>query len=64
MIRDYYPLILHKYQEVENKQLLWELIKMEIRAETIRFPKRKMNQDSKICNDVVSINPCYRNTKV
>ena len=34
-------MIEHKYQDVENKQLLWELIKMEIRAETIRYSKTK-----------------------
>jgi len=32
LIQDYYPCILQKYAEVNNKQLLWELIKMEIRS--------------------------------
>ena len=41
IIKDYYPFILQKYAELDNKQLLWELIKMEIRSETIRYPKRK-----------------------
>ena len=40
-MKDNYPLIENKYQAVENKQLLWELIKMEIRAETIRYSKTK-----------------------
>jgi hypothetical protein len=56
-----------KYADVNNKQLLWELIKMEIRSETIRYSKGKTKQsktresaiqsiieelDSNICNDV------------
>ena len=40
LIKDNYPLIGHKYQDVENKQLLWELIKMEIRAETISTARK------------------------
>jgi len=58
---------LQKHADVTDKQLLWELIKMEIRSETIRYSKRKSKQsktresaiqsriaqlDSKICNDV------------
>ena len=39
LIKDSYPSIEQKYQDVENKQLLWELIKMEIRTETIRYSK-------------------------
>ena len=30
-----------KYEEVKNPQLLWELIKMEIRSLTIKFSKQK-----------------------
>ena len=41
LIKDSYPSIEHKYQDVENKKLLWELLKMEIRAETIRYSKTK-----------------------
>ena len=67
LIKDYYPCILQKYAKVNNKQLLWELIKMEIRSETLRYSKGKSKQskmresiiqsrieelDSKICNDV------------
>ena len=67
LINDYYPCILQKYADVTDKQLLWELIKMEIRSETIRYSKRKSKQiktcesaiqsrieqlDSKICYDV------------
>ena len=41
LIKDYYPCILQKYAEVDDKQLLWELIKMEIRSETMCYCKRK-----------------------
>jgi len=44
LIKDYYPCVLQKYAEVNNKQLLWELIKMEIRSETIRYSKGKSKQ--------------------
>jgi len=33
-----------KYRELEEKELLWEMIKMEIRATTIIFTKRKAKQ--------------------
>ena len=36
-----YPQILEKYSEVTEKQLLWELIKMELRSETIKYSKEK-----------------------
>jgi len=36
LIKDCYPCILQKYAEVNNKQLIWELIKMKIRSETIQ----------------------------
>ena len=67
LIKDFYPYILQKYADVTDKQLLWELIKMEIRSETIQYSKRKSKQsktresaiqsrmeqlDAKICNDV------------
>ena len=67
LIKDCYPHILQKYANVDNKQLLWELIKMEIRSETIRYSKGKSKElkkqeiviqgrieelDSKICNEV------------
>ena len=38
------PKILAKYQEVESHQLLWELIKMEFRSETISYPKAKRKE--------------------
>ena len=41
LIRFLYPQILEKYKDVENKQLLWELIKMEIRSKTISYSKSK-----------------------
>ena len=34
-----YPQILVKYSEVTKQQLLWELIKMELRSETIKYSK-------------------------
>ena len=37
----YYPQIHEKYTDVKDKQLLWELIKMEIRMETIKYSKEK-----------------------
>ena len=37
----YYPQIHEKYTDVKDKQLLWELIKMEIRMETIKYSKDK-----------------------
>ena len=45
LIKDYYyPCILQKHADVTDKQLLWELIKMEIRSETIRYSKGKSKQ--------------------
>ena len=35
-----YPQILGKYKDVESKQLLWELIIMEIWSKTISYSKR------------------------
>ena len=67
LIKDYFSCILQKYAVVDDKQLLWELIKMEIRSETMRYCKRKKmlsktresaiqgrleELDAKICNDV------------
>ena len=41
-----YPQIHEKYTDVKDKQLLWELIKMEIRMETIKYSKEKrISQD-------------------
>ena len=68
LIEFYYPQILVKYHEVTDKQLLWELIKMELRAKTIKYSKEKRSQlrneekalqeelqelDRKICNNDV-----------
>ena len=62
-----YPEILEKYKDLENKRLLWEMIKMEIRAFTISYSKKKRREakqreielqneinelDQKICNDL------------
>ena len=52
LIKDYYPCILQKYAEVNNKQLLWELRKMEIRSETISYFKGKSKQ-SKMCESII-----------
>ena len=43
-IRQEYNHIKSKYEEVENVQLLWELIKMEIRSYTIKYTKQKSFQ--------------------
>ena len=47
LIRFIYPQIREKYKDVESKQLLWELIKMEIRAKTIKFSKSKRSEVKK-----------------
>ena len=43
MVRDqsYYPFLRNKYKNVKDIQLLWELLKMEIRSATISFAKGK-----------------------
>ena len=41
LIKGSLPRILEKYHEVECYQLLWELIKMEFRSETINYSKTK-----------------------
>ena len=66
LIEFYYPQILVKYREITDKQLLWELIKMELRAKTIKYSKEKRSKlrneekalqeelqelDGKICNN-------------
>ena len=40
-IRELVPQIREKYSFVQDKQLFWELIKMEIREKTISFAKQK-----------------------
>ena len=44
LITECLPRILAKYQEVESHQLLWELIKMEFRSETITYSKAKRRE--------------------
>ena len=66
-----YPWTLEKYKDVESKQLLWELIKMELRAKTMNYSKKKTPEvkkrkivlqhnldelDYKICNEA-DLNP-------
>ena len=61
----YYPQIHEKYADLKDKQLLWELIKMEMRMKAIRYSKEKryklkkheltlqkelQDLDNKICN--------------
>ena len=41
LINFIYPWTLEKYKDVESKQLLWELIKMELRAKTMSYSKKK-----------------------
>ena len=71
LINFIYPRTLEKYKDVESKQLLWEVIKMELRAKTMSYSKRKRAElkmreivlqhnldelDYKICNDA-DLNP-------
>ena len=44
MITTQIPEFVSKYQELTDKRLLWDLIKMEIRASTIIFAERKAKQ--------------------
>ena len=44
LITECFLRILAKYQEVESHQLLWELIKMEFRSETITYSKAKRRE--------------------
>ena len=44
LITECLPRILVKYQEVESHELLWELIKMEFRTETIQYSKAKRQE--------------------
>jgi len=37
----FYPQIHEKHVDVKDKQLLWELIKMELRTKTIKYSKEK-----------------------
>ena len=65
LIMFYYSQIVEKHSEVTDKQLLWELIKMELRSKTIKYSKQKRREikdieitlqtrlqdlDKKICN--------------
>ena len=66
LIKGNYPLFQEKYQNVENRQLYWELLKMEIRSTTIAYSKKKKSNlrnretiiqrkleelDTEICNN-------------
>ena len=65
LIAFYCPHILKKSHDVTDKQLLWELIKMELRSKTVSYSKQKRSKfgnneevlqkklqelDHKICN--------------
>ena len=67
LVNTTYPEILEKYKDLENKRLVWEMIKMEIRALTITYSKKTRREvkqreielqneinelDQKICNDL------------
>ena len=41
LINFIYPRTVEKYKDVESKQLLWELIKMELRAKTMSYSQKK-----------------------
>ena len=41
LINFIYPRTVEKYKDVESKQLLWELIKMELRAKTMSYSQIK-----------------------
>ena len=36
LITTFYPKIVDKYKDIKSKKLLWEMIKIEIRSNTIR----------------------------
>ena len=41
MVRGLYPLLREKLNDIQDKRITWELLKMEIRSATISFAKRK-----------------------
>ena len=41
MVRELYPLLREKFNDIRDKRITWELLKMEIRSATISFAKRK-----------------------
>ena len=41
LINFIYLRTVEKYKDVESKQLLWELIKMELRAKTMSYSQKK-----------------------
>ena len=56
LINFIYPRTLEIYKDVESKQLLWELIKMELRAKTILRKK-----ELRLKNVGLSSNTIYMN---
>ena len=41
MVRELYPLLREKFNDIQDKRITWELLKMEIRSATKSFAKRK-----------------------
>ena len=52
LITDSYPIISEKYANIVDKRLRWELIKMEIRSNTISFAARKAKEFRKQESDL------------
>ena len=48
LIKNNYPKIKEKYNDIEDKRLKWELIKMEIRSLTIPYSKYKAKQSRNV----------------
>ena len=49
------PMLAKKHEQVNDKGLYWERIKMEIRAFTIAFQRRKLNENvSFVGNDEIA----------
>ena len=46
-VRDIYPQLREKYEDVQDKRIFWELLKMEIRSITIAFTKAKSKLTNK-----------------
>jgi len=53
------PMFAKKYEQVNNKGLFWEMIKMEIRAFTIAFskkkPKQKRDEESILLSEMMKL---------
>ena len=47
-IKDNYPKVKEKYIDINDKRLIWELIRIEIRSLTIPFSKNKAEQSRNV----------------